>query len=59
VPVELVVSYEDGTVGKEHRDALVWSGGKREITIEMPKKIKTAVVGDAYFPDMDESNNSN
>ena len=59
VPVDLVVSYEDGTIGKEHRTALVWSGGKSEITIEMAKKISTAVVGDAYFPDVDESNNSN
>ena len=59
VPVNLVVSFEDGSVAREHRDALVWGNGTREITIEMPKPIRTAVVGDAYFPDVDESNNSN
>jgi hypothetical protein len=59
VPVDLMVSYDDGTVARERRDALVWGNGTREITIEMPKNVKTAVVGDAYFPDIDESNNSN
>ena len=59
VPVDLMVSYDDGTVARERRDALVWGNGTREITIEMPKNVKTAVVGDAYFPDVDESNNSN
>jgi hypothetical protein len=59
VPVDLLVSFEDGSVAREHRDALVWGGGVREITIEVSKPVKTAVVGDAYFPDKDESNNSN
>jgi hypothetical protein len=54
-----LVSFEDGSVAREHRDALVWGGGVREITIEVSKPVKTAVVGDAYFPDKDESNNSN
>ncbi|MCR5453487.1 MAG: hypothetical protein K6F33_00670, partial [Bacteroidales bacterium] len=59
VPVDLLISLSDGTVLHEHRDALVWSGGKKEIVIEAPKSIQTVVVGDSRFPDAEESNNSN
>lgn len=59
VPIDLSIVFDDDSSAQEHRDALIWSDGKKEVTIEAGKPVRTVVLGNEWFPDADASNNSN
>ncbi|MFN8291933.1 MAG: M1 family metallopeptidase [Chitinophagaceae bacterium] len=58
VPVDIKVTYTDGSVKKVHRSIAVWEKGNTAVTIPLPGgKIKSLSLGDAHTPDTDKKDN--
>jgi aminopeptidase N len=59
VPVDLNISYADGTSGKVHRTVAVWEKGATAITVIIPsaKQIRRLVLGSTWVPDADKADN--
>lgn len=59
LPVDITVSYKDGTEQKIHRNISVWKNGNRKISVSFSsgKKIASIALGSTYVPDTDKSNN--
>jgi hypothetical protein len=60
VPVDLVITYSDGTVTQLHRSVEAWSAGHSTVTIPVTpaKKIKKIVLGSAHVPDSNKKDNT-
>jgi aminopeptidase N len=60
VPVDLVITYSDGTVTPLHRSVEAWSAGHNTVTIPVTpaKKIKKIVLGSAHVPDSNKKDNT-
>ena len=59
VPVDLTVTFTDGSTQKIHRSIAVWEKGEKTVEIRFTanKTVKNIVMGSTYVPDMDKSNN--
>ena len=59
VPVDLTVTFTDGSTQKIHRSIDVWEKGEQavEIRFTTAKTIKTLTLGSTYVPDVDKTNN--
>ena len=59
VPVDLTITYADGTVGKAHRSIAVWEKGATSTVITVPaiKTIQKVVLGSTWVPDGDKKDN--
>lgn len=57
VPIQLYVKFADGSSELVKHDALVWTGGKRELIIDFPKKVVSAELGDPWIPDVNKNDN--
>lgn len=59
VPVDLHVTYEDGSEATLHRSIMVWKDGAKKVEIELSagKTVKSATLGNTYDADIDFSNN--
>lgn len=59
LPVDLTLTYDDGSTEKAHWNIGVWE--KPDLNISLPfktsKKIKKAVLGSTYVPDKNDYNN--
>ncbi|UYZ60677.1 M1 family metallopeptidase [Hymenobacter latericus] len=53
VPVDLTVTYADGTTQQVHRNIGVWESAPRSITVQVPgdKAVKQVKLGSTYVPD--------
>jgi hypothetical protein len=60
MPVDLALSFNDGSVGKHHETIGVWEKGESMITvtIKTQKKLTKVVLGGTYVPDKIRSNNT-
>jgi hypothetical protein len=60
VPVDLTVTYKEGTAQKIHRTVSVWKSGNRTTTISFkPKgKMKKITLGAPHDADVDSTNNT-
>lgn len=59
VPVDLTVTFTDGSTQKIHRSIDVWEKGEQavEIRFTTASVIKTLTLGSTYVPDVDKTNN--
>ena len=59
VPVDLTISYSDGTTSKVHRSVAVWEKGNTSVTITVPAKqtIQKIILGSTWVPDADKKDN--
>jgi Peptidase family M1 domain len=59
-PLDLIVTYKDGSKESFHQTPAIWSINQKETTvnIETKKKIKSLVLDGGIFMDADESNNT-
>ncbi|HUC81174.1 MAG TPA: M1 family metallopeptidase [Flavisolibacter sp.] len=59
VPVDLTISFADGSTSKVHRSIAVWEKGNSTTTISIPanKTIRKIVVGSTWVPDADKKDN--
>jgi hypothetical protein len=59
VPVDMTVTYADGTVSKVHRSISVWENGATSAVIPVPatKAIKQIELGSTWVPDVNHSDN--
>ena len=59
VPVDLTVTFTDGSTQKIHRSIAVWEKGEPAVDIKFTtaKAIKTLTLGSTYVPDVDKTNN--
>jgi len=59
LPIELTITYLDGSSQKIHRSAAAWELGNRtmEISFESAKKVKEIVLGSPYVPDINKEDN--
>ena len=59
MPVDLLLTYADGSQEKLHRSIGVWEKGDMNIQIDVStaKKLLKIVLGDAHTPDKDKSDN--
>ncbi|MCX6313261.1 MAG: M1 family metallopeptidase [Sphingobacteriales bacterium] len=59
VPIDLAISYQDGSTEKIHRSIAVWEKGNKQVTITVNsnKKIKKILMGSTYAADRDVKNN--
>ncbi len=57
LPIELRVMYADGQEEIIKRNALVWSGGVREVVIELGKDARGARLNSEWIPDINDTNN--
>ncbi|WP_254070964.1 M1 family metallopeptidase [Pedobacter sp. L105] len=59
LPVDLTLSYADGSTEKMHNNIGVWEKGDREIVLPLKtsKQLKRVVVGSTYVPDKNDFNN--
>ncbi|EDM38170.1 peptidase [Pedobacter sp. BAL39] len=59
LPVDLQLTYTDGTKEQVHRSIAVWEKGDQQITVpvQTTKKLKRAELGSAHVPDKDRSDN--
>ncbi|UOR03512.1 M1 family metallopeptidase [Hymenobacter aerilatus] len=53
VPVDLTVTFTDGTTTKLHRSVAAWQSGNTSVTLDIPtnKTAKRMVLGSTYVPD--------
>jgi hypothetical protein len=58
VPVDLTITYTDGSIGKVHRSIAVWEQTNR-ISLSLPAKktIKNITLAGTYVPDVNRKNN--
>ena len=59
VPIDLTVTFSDGSTQKIHRSIAVWEKGERSVEIKFASAqvVKTLLLGSTYVPDVDKSNN--
>lgn len=59
LPVDLTITYLDGSTEKIHRSILVWKKGNRDIRIKFRsgKKIRSVKLGSTYVPDVNKKDN--
>lgn len=59
LPVDLSLSYADGSTSKVHRNIGVWESGGSQISIEITtdKKLKRVLLGAAHTPDKNKNDN--
>lgn len=59
VPINLVVTFADGSKQTVYRSIEVWERGNTTVTIPLPKgkTIKTITLGDAHIPDSNKRDN--
>jgi hypothetical protein len=59
VPVDLTITYADGSTQKAHRNVGVWETGARTVTVNLPgeKVLKQVKLGSTYVPDSFPLNN--
>ena len=59
VPVDLAITYTDGSIEKIHRSIAVWEKGNKSITINLPsvKSIKSMSIGSSHVPDANKKDN--
>jgi hypothetical protein len=59
VPVDMVVTLEDGTIAKVHQTPEIWSRNQKSATLNIasPKKAKTISLDGGIYMDADETNN--
>lgn len=59
-PLDLSITYEDGTTETLHQTPAIWMKDLKETTVDVltKKKIKSLVIDGGIFMDADESNNS-
>jgi len=59
VPVDLLVTFADGSTQAIHRSVAVWEKGDTTVTIELPrgKKITRLTLGSAHVPDSNKKDN--
>jgi hypothetical protein len=60
VPVDITVTFYDGTTQTIHRSADVWEKGETNVTIALPgdKKITKLKLGSVHVPDSNKKNNT-
>ncbi|MBS1509726.1 MAG: M1 family metallopeptidase [Bacteroidetes bacterium] len=59
VPVDITVTYKDGSVEKMHRSIAVWEKGAGSVIISYStaRKIQKVVLGSTYVPDVNKTDN--
>jgi len=59
LPVDLTVTFADGSEQKIHRSAAVWEKGNKTVEVEFvsEKTIKKIELGSTYVPDVDKKDN--
>ncbi|MCY7329044.1 MAG: hypothetical protein LH618_10875, partial [Saprospiraceae bacterium] len=59
VPVDLTVTFTDGSTQKIHRSIAVWEKGNKTVEIRFTanKTVNKIILGSTYVPDVDKSNN--
>jgi hypothetical protein len=59
VPIDVTVSFADGTTQKIHRSIAVWEKGNGNVTLNFtcPKKITRIQLGSLYVPDVNKIDN--
>lgn len=59
VPIDLTISYMDGSSERIHRSIVIWEKGNKTATINIPsaKAIKKIVLGSSHVPDINKKNN--
>ncbi len=59
VPIDLKVTFTDGTEQRLHRPVAVWAKGARQATIQFrsDKKIQSVELGSVYVPDVNKADN--
>ncbi|AYA36772.1 peptidase [Hymenobacter oligotrophus] len=59
VPVDVTVTYADGTTQQVHRNIGVWESAPRSITVQVPgdKAVKKVKLGSTYVPDSNPQDN--
>ena len=59
VPVDLTVTFADGSTQKIHHSIAVWEKGEQTVKIRFAssKVVKNLVLGSTYVPDVDKKNN--
>ncbi|QIL41762.1 M1 family metallopeptidase [Pedobacter sp. HDW13] len=60
LPIDLTLTYADGTTEKHHNTIGVWEKGDQQVKIEIKtaKKLSKVVMGSAHVPDKVKSDNS-
>ncbi len=58
LPIDMEVTYTDGTTESIRRNALVWANGTRRVVISLKKEVEAAVLSTSWLPDADGTNNS-
>ncbi len=59
VPIDLTITYADGSISKMHRSVAVWEKGSTSVSLVVPsgKPIQKIVLGSTWIPDADKSDN--
>jgi hypothetical protein len=59
-PVDVVVTYDDGSTEKFHQTPAIWENNQKQTTVSIAakKKIKSVTLDGGIFMDADESNNT-
>jgi hypothetical protein len=59
VPIDLTITYTDGSTEKLHRSIAVWEKGMKPVTLvfNANKHIQQIVLGSLYVPDVDKKDN--
>ncbi|TKC10932.1 M1 family metallopeptidase [Pedobacter polaris] len=60
LPVDLTLTYDDGTTEKSHLSIIAWKNGNKEVVSRFPttKKLNKVVLGSSHVPDKDRSDNT-
>ncbi|GGH04017.1 M1 family metallopeptidase [Pedobacter zeae] len=60
LPIDLTLTYEDGSVEKRHSTIGIWEKGDKQVKINVKtsKKLSKVVMGDPHTPDKVKSDNS-
>jgi Peptidase family M1 domain len=60
IPIDLTLSYSDGTTQQVHKTIAVWKNGAKTVTITQHtnKHLQKVVLGGPHDPDVDKSNNA-
>lgn len=59
LPVDLTITFTDGSTEKIHRSVAVWEKGNKTITVNIAlgKKVKQIELGSTYVPDVNKKDN--
>lgn len=59
LPVDLLLTYEDGSSKQVHQSIGIWEKGDKKVSIKVPgdKNLKKIEMGSAHIPDKDKSDN--